>query len=184
MYYDWTNRNSRLGSSCLSVADMNKEGNMSRGEVMAYCILFVGRGDSGREVMAKAILDNRLRKSGSAGMEVKARGLVVLFPEPVNSKVVQILENNEVPLEFDCAFQLEQSDIDNSDLVIVMDDTLKQRILESYQNTEQVFTLKELAGEEGSVLDPYGKELMDYEYCFRELNRLLDKISVTHMGRE
>lgn len=149
---------------------------------MAYCILFVGRGDSGREVMAKAILDNQLKKSGSAGMEVKARGMVVLFPEPVNSKVVQILENNEVPLEFDCVFQLEQSDIDSSDVVIVMDELVKQRIGESYENTDRVYTLKELAGEEGSVLDPYGKELMDYEYCFRELKRLLEKISVTHMG--
>ncbi len=143
---------------------------------MSYCILFVGNGDAGREIMAKAIMDDHIRKNKSEGIEIKARGLVVLFQEAVNSKVANILENNNVPLEYDCMFQLEQADINSSDLVIAMDDSHKQRILESYQNVENLFTIKELAGEEGSLLDPYGKELIDYEYCYRELSRLVEKI--------
>ncbi|MBQ4232833.1 MAG: hypothetical protein II699_06085, partial [Lachnospiraceae bacterium] len=63
---------------------------------MAYCILFVGSGDAGREIMAKAILDNYIKINGLEGMEVKARGLVVLFQEPVNSKIATILENNNL----------------------------------------------------------------------------------------
>jgi protein-tyrosine-phosphatase len=149
---------------------------------MAYCIVFVGNGDAGREIMAKAILDERIHKTGSVGIEVKARGLVVLFQEPVNSKVIQILESNRFALQYDCVFQLEQSDIDNCDLVIAMDETQKKRVLEVYQGAAHVYTLKELAGEEGSVLDPYGKELIDYEYCFRELSRLIDKIGDNYLG--
>lgn len=151
---------------------------------MAYCVIFVGNGDAGREVMAKAVLDDRIKKVESQGIEVKARGLVVLFQEPVNSKVVRIIEANHVPLEYDCLFQLEQSDIDSSDVILTMDESQKQKVLDSYKNVEHIYTLKERAGEEGVLLDPYGKELMDYEYCFREISRLVDKIAKKKWGIE
>lgn len=143
---------------------------------MAYKILFIGSGDASREVMAKAILDDRIQKSATEGVAVKARGIVVLFQEPVNPKVAITLENNHIALEYDCVFQLEQSDISDSDLIITMDESQKQRVLSSFQNAENLFTLKELAGEEGTLLDPYGKDLMDYEYCYRELERLIEKV--------
>ena len=142
---------------------------------MAYCILFVGSGDAGREIMAKAILDNYIKINGLEGMEVKARGLVVLFQEPVNSKIATILENNNLTMEYDCVFQLEQSDIDTADIVITIDAKQKERVINNYNDAKEIYTLKELADEEGTVLDPYGKDLMDYEYCYRELDRLVEK---------
>ncbi len=142
---------------------------------MAYCILFVGSGDAGREIMAKAILDNYIKINGLEGMEVKARGLVVLFQEPVNSKIATILENNNLTMEYDCVFQLEQSDIDTADVVITIDAKQKERVINNYNDAKEIYTLKELADEEGTVLDPYGKDLMDYEYCYRELDRLVEK---------
>ena len=142
---------------------------------MAYCVLFVGSGDAGREIMAKAILDNFIKNNSLEGIEVKARGLVVLFQEPVNSKIVTILESNNLTMEYDCVFQLEQSDIDSADIVITIGSKQKERVINNYANVKELYTLKELAGEEGSILDPYGKELMDYEYCFRELDRLVEK---------
>ena len=51
-----------------------------------------------------------------------------------------------------------------------MADVIKKATRESYGEA-----LKELADEEGTVLDPYGKDLMDYEYCYRELDRLVEK---------
>ncbi|MCR4716156.1 MAG: hypothetical protein K5656_03155 [Lachnospiraceae bacterium] len=150
---------------------------------MAYCILFVGRGDAGREVMAKAILDNVIRSNNAEGVDCKARGLVVLFQEPVNSKVVSTLENNGLTVEYDCVFQLEQSDIDEADIVITMDEHQKERVISTYDNVKMICTIKEYASEEGVVLDPYGKEMMDYEYCFRELDRLIEKGFTNRMGK-
>ena len=143
---------------------------------MSKRVLFIGSGECGREVMAKAVLDQHIRNGQCIPVEVRARGLVVLFQEPVNSKIVQILKNNDAPMEYDCVFQLEQADIDNSDLIITMDEAQKERVREHYQNAEEVYTLKELAGEGGSMLDPYGKELIDYEYCYREIHRLVDVV--------
>ena len=149
---------------------------------MAYRIMFVGGGDASREVIAKAILDDRIRKSNTEGIEVQARGIVVLFQEPVNTKVVTILKNNEVSLEYDCVFQLEQADVSESDMIITMDEAQKQKVVSSFQDVKNVFTLKEWAGEEGTLLDPYGKELMDYEYCFREIERLIDRAMSSQGG--
>ena len=149
---------------------------------MAYRILFVGGGDASREVIAKAILDDRIRKMNIEGIEVKARGIVVLFQEPVNAKVATILENNGVRLEYDCVFQLEQADVSESDMIITMDEAQKQKVVSSFQNVQNLFTLKEWAGEEGTLLDPYGKELIDYEYCFREIDRLIDKVMSSQGG--
>ena len=135
---------------------------------MSKCVLFIGSGECGREVMAKAVLDQHIRNGECVPVEVKARGLVVLFQEPVNSKIVQILLNNDAPMEYDCVFQLEQADIDSSDLIITMDEAQKERV-------------KELAGESSNMLDPYGKELMDYEYCYREIHRLVDVVIEKHL---
>lgn len=143
---------------------------------MAYKITFVGQGESGRSYMAKAIMDDRIRRAGMEGIEVKARGLVVLFPEPVNPKVQIVIENNQLNLEYDSMFQLEQADVDESDLLIVMTQEQKQIVLDSFENVSNIVTMKEVAKEEGELLDPYGKEVMDYEYCFRELERIIDKM--------
>ncbi|MBO4996453.1 MAG: hypothetical protein J6D02_00455 [Lachnospira sp.] len=148
---------------------------------MSKCVLFIGSGECGREVMAKAVLDQHIRNGECVPVEVKARGLVVLFQEPVNSKIVQILLNNDAPMEYDCVFQLEQADIDSSDLIITMDEAQKERVKEHYQNVENIYTLKELAGESSNMLDPYGKELMDYEYCYREIHRLVDVVIEKHL---
>ena len=43
------------------------------------------------------------------------------------------------------------------------------------EDVKEIYSLKELADEEGTILDPYGKDLMDYEYCYRELDRLVEK---------
>lgn len=143
---------------------------------MAYEILVIGSGDTEREVMAKAIIDRHVKLQKCEPVKVRARGLVVLFQEPVNPKVAEILKSNEAPLEYDCVFQLEQADIDQSDLILTIDSQQKERVLKNYQNVKNIYTLKELAGEDGAVLDPYGKDLIDYEYSYRELHRLLDRI--------
>ena len=63
---------------------------------MAYEILVIGSGDTEREVMAKAIIDRHVKLQKCEPVKVRARGLVVLFQEPVNPKVAEILISMEV----------------------------------------------------------------------------------------
>ena len=56
-----------------------------------------------------------------------------------------------------------------------MTDKQKKSIEENYQNTDNVYTIKEFVGESGDVTDPYGGTLIDYEECYIELARLVKK---------
>ena len=50
-----------------------------------------------------------------------------------------------------------------------------KRNMERHPNAKAVYTIKEYAGENGDVIDPYGGTLIDYEECYIELARLVKK---------
>lgn len=127
--------------------------------------------------MAEALMKQELEKRGMNNIHVCSRGMVVLFPEPLNPKVITVLENNSVPAKQDYQSKpLTREDIEESDLVITMTQDQKEKVLEQYPELRNVYTIKELGREQGEVLDPYGKDMIDYEYCCREIARLVEKI--------
>lgn len=95
----------------------------------------------------------------------------------MNQKAALVLKNNDIDVnEEQFAVQLEQKDIDKSDLILTIKEEEKETMLAEYEDLPDIFTIKELAGEQGIILDPYGKDMIDYEYCFREMERLFEKI--------
>lgn len=140
-------------------------------------ILFISVSNTCRGCMAEALMKQELVKRGISDVCVCSRGTVVLFPEPLNPKVITVLENNGVLAEETYQSKpLEREDIHTSDLIITMTQDQKEKILEQYPEATYVYTIKELGREQGEVLDPYGKDLIDYEYCCREIARLVEKI--------
>lgn len=135
-------------------------------------IIFVCTGNTCRSPMAQ-VLFKSLQNDSS--IEAISRGLVVLFPEPSNPKAETVLKSHNLLLENHTATPLSPADIDDTTLILAMTMSQKMRILNDYNLTEHVFTLKEFAGEEGDVTDPYGGDLIDYENCFSELARLVKK---------
>ena len=55
-------------------------------------------------------------------IEILARGLVVLFPEPLNQKVDAILISNGINMEGYMSEQLVAEDVDEHTLVLVMEE--------------------------------------------------------------
>lgn len=138
-------------------------------------ILFVCTGNTCRSPMAEVIFRNL---SYDMGIEAISRGLVVLFPEPSNPKAELVLKNHDLHLEGHMSAQLMREDIDDRTLVLTMTENHRLKILEEYGEIEHIYTIKDFAGEEGDVVDPYGGDLMDYEHCFGELSRLIKKTVV------
>ncbi|MDF2541938.1 MAG: hypothetical protein K0S47_1656 [Herbinix sp.] len=135
-------------------------------------LIFVCTGNTCRSPMAEAIYKS-LEKISE--MKIISRGLVVLFGEPINPKADVVLKKHDLELSNHVSKGLKTSDIDENTLILTMTANQKKKVIDTYQNAINVFTIKEFAGEMGDVVDPYGGSLIDYEECYIELARLVKK---------
>lgn len=135
-------------------------------------LIFVCTGNTCRSPMAETIFKS-LDTNGI--IQVLSRGVVVLFSEPSNPKAEMVLQNHDLVLVGHSSRQLRQSDLTEGTLVLTMTQKQKNQVMQNFQMTDNLYTVKEYVGEFGDVLDPYGGTLMDYEECFVELARLVKK---------
>nr|MBP3598085.1 hypothetical protein [Eubacterium sp.] len=107
--------------------------------------------------------------------EILSRGLVVLFPEPRNMKVTDILMTHSIPCEEQISQEFSAEEVTDETLVITMNFAEKVKVLEEFGVDKNVYTMHEFAGEEGELLPPHGEESV-YEASYVEIKDLLYKI--------
>ena len=137
-------------------------------------IIFVDNHGTIRAPMAEAIF-----KDFSLNREIIifSRGLVVLFPEPLNQKAEAVLAGNGLYLKDYASKKLEESELDEDSLVIVMEKEQKEKLLQLFPQAENVEVLTELTGDEWEIMNPYGAPLPSYGLCFETLNVTLKKLN-------
>lgn len=138
-------------------------------------LIFVSNSDTCRGPMAEAILKSKFLLSE---LEVESRGLVVLFPEPVNQKAEAILASHGLTMKDHMAKMLEQEDFDERTLILVMEDALKQRIFQEHENVQNTWQLSEYIKEETDVTEPVGGSLADYGACYELLDCMISSLVV------
>lgn len=138
-------------------------------------LIFVSNSDTCRGPMAEAILKSKFLLSE---LEVESRGLVVLFPEPVNQKAEAILASHGLTMKDHTAKMLEQKDFDERTLILVMEDALKQRIFQEHENVQNTWQLSEYIKEETDVTEPVGGSLADYGACYELLDCMISSLVV------
>ena len=138
-------------------------------------LIFVSNSDTCRGPMAEAILTSKFLLSE---LEVESRGLVVLFPEPVNQKAEAILASHGLTMKDHTAKMLEQEDFDERTLILVMEDALKQRIFQEHENVQNTWQLSEYIKEETDVTEPVGGSLADYGACYELLDSMISSLVV------
>lgn len=138
-------------------------------------LIFVSNSDTCRGPMAEAILKSKFLLSE---LEVESRGLVVLFPEPVNQKAEAILASHGLTMKDHTAKMLEQEDFDEGTLILVMEDALKQRIFQEHENVQNTWQLSEYIKEETDVTEPVGGSLADYGACYELLDCMISSLVV------
>ena len=138
-------------------------------------LIFVSNSDTCRGPMAEAILKSKFLLSE---LEVESRGLVVLFPEPVNQKAEAILASHGLTMKDHTAKMLEQEDFDERTLILVMEDALKQRIFQEHENVQNTWQLSEYIKEETDVTEPVGGSLADYGACYELLHCMISSLVV------
>ena len=70
------------------------------------------------------------------------------------------------------------SDFSENTLVITMEESQRQKILNEYANAteENVRLLNELVGDELEVMDPYGGSVQTYGLCYEVLKASIEKL--------
>lgn len=138
-------------------------------------IVFVDESGTCRAPMAAGIL--REYNIGSS-VEIAARGLVVLFPEPLNQKAEAVLISNGITMEGYMSVQLTPEDLGEDTLVLTLEEQQRQKLLELFADSrpENVRVLTEYVGDELEIINPYGGTLQEYGLCYETLNRSLKKL--------
>ncbi len=140
-------------------------------------VIFVCMSGTCRAPMAAALLREY---SFKRDVEIEARGLVVLFPEPLNQKVTAVMISNGINMEGYMSEQLVAEDVDEHTLVLVMEakDIPKVLAIIGEDKLAQVQVLSALVGEELEIMDPYGAPLPSYGLCFESLSKTIKKLAV------
>ncbi len=145
-------------------------------------IIFVCGDGTVRAPMAEMILKEYTLRYPVA---VESRGLVVLFPEPLNQKVEAVLISNGIHVEEQMSRQLSAEDVAPENLIVVMEETQRQKILQEYDaQGVDVEVLTELTGDELEIVDPYGGTLQTYGLCYETMNKTIKKFVNLINGKE
>ena len=138
-------------------------------------VVFVAESGTCRAPMAAGIFREY---TTSRPIEVIIRGLVVLFPEPLNQKAEAVMISNGINMEGFMSSQIVEEDFSEDTLVLTMEAQQRQKILETFPNAreEDVQVLTELVGDELEIIDPYGGTLQSYGLCYETLNKSIKKL--------
>lgn len=138
-------------------------------------IIFVAESGTSRAPLAAGILNEYTLKHP---VEIVARGLVVLFPEPLNQKTEAVMISNGINMEGYMSSQLVEEDFSDDTLVLTMEHNQMEKILEKYENAnpENVHVLTELVGDELEIINPYGGTLQQYGLCYETMRKTIKKL--------
>ena len=138
-------------------------------------IIFVTESGTCRAPMAAGIL---AEYSLIQPVEILARGLIVLFPEPLNQKAEAVLISNGINMSGYMSAQLQESDLTEDTLVLVMEHAQREKVLEKYGSASprNVFVLTEMVGDELEIIDPYGGTLQTYGLCYETMRKTIRKL--------
>lgn len=138
-------------------------------------IVFVADSGTCRAPMAAGILGEYTLKQS---VEIIIRGLVVLFPEPLNQKAEAVMISNGINMEGFMSSQICEDDFRDDTLVLTMEAEQRQKILEGFDGAtpENVQVLTELVGDELEIINPYGGTLQAYGLCYETLSKSIKKL--------
>ncbi|MDO5425593.1 MAG: phosphotyrosine protein phosphatase [Eubacteriales bacterium] len=138
-------------------------------------LIFVSNSDTCRGPMAEAILKSKYLLEE---LEIESKGLIVLFPEPVNPKTEAVLQANELTLEDHASAELLQSDFQTRNLILTMTKAQEQKIRKEFENPVNLHLLTEYVGDSGDIVNPVGGSLEDYDRCFHEMEAIITKLVI------
>lgn len=144
-------------------------------------ILFVCTGNTCRSPMAEALFNNAVLHSRLPYRVVSSSsGLHAVRGDRVSPEVLSLLSQEGLDLSEHSARQLNQTLVEDSDLILVMAGTHKHELCSIFPDAvNKTYLLKEFAGEDhapGDITDPLGQGLEKYQQVLEEIRQCIKKI--------
>lgn len=140
-------------------------------------LIFVSKGDTSVGPMAEAIMQSKYLLDE---LDVTSKGLIVLFPEPINPKAEAVLVSNGLTMKHHMSDPLVQEDFNDRTLLLTFDDEVREKTLETFapEREDLVQVLYRFVDWPESLPNPYGGTLADYGQCFEILQYMIKKLVV------
>lgn len=140
-------------------------------------LIFVSSSDTSVGPMAEAIMQNKYLLEE---LDITSKGVVVLFPEPINPKAEAILVSNGLTMKDHMSDPLVKEDADERTLLLAVSEEVKQKVRAEFgeEFAGKMHVLNTFVGVSQEVVNPYGGSLADYGQCFDELEILIKKLVI------
>ncbi len=133
-------------------------------------VLFVCMGNICRSPMAEGLL-----KKMHGDFYVSSAGTAALVGEGGAHEAIQVMKEYDVDISGHVARQVDGELVRDADLVLAMEGYQRDRLKGAYPEADgKIYTLKEYAGTDGDVPDPYGNTRQFYQTVAQEIAGALE----------